>query len=233
MKKPTLILLHGWSISPHNEKKWKTFRDTLSQEGIDSLFLKLPGFSEPLLKPWTLQEYVLWLEKKLEGKENILLLGHSFGGQLAIRYTSGHSTQIKKLILIASSGIRDMSMKARLKRFIFLILAKTGKLFFSHPKIKKLFYTVIGEHDYQEASKVMKVTMQNVLSDQIVTNLAQIECPVQLIWGSNDSSTPYKNTQFLKQNLKNVRLCTIKDARHSPHFTAPKEVVNCIADFIT
>lgn len=233
MKKPKIILLHGWAISAQNKTKWHAFRELLSKQGIESRFLELPGLSTPLSEPWGLSDYVAWLERELSGEKEVILLGHSFGGQLAVRYTATHPKQIKKLILIGSAGLRDKSLKARLKRGFFYCVAKVGKPFFSHPQIKKLFYKVIGEHDYETASPVMKKTMSTLLADEIRTDLKLVACPVKLIWGSNDTSAPYKNTTFFLEHLSEATLCTIQNARHSPHYTHTKEVVVCISEFLS
>ena len=233
MKNTHVIILHGWAISAQNEVKWAHFRKALSENGIASTFLKLPGLSSPLEKPWSLGDYVTWLEEELGSQKNILLLGHSFGGQLAVRYAATHPEQIKKLILVASAGVRDMSLRARCKRFVFFYIFKVGKIFFSHPQVKSFFYKLVGEHDYEVAPPVMKKTMSTILADEIKTDLPKLACPVQLVWGDGDTSAPYRNAQFFLNTIPNARLCTVKHARHSPQFTHPSEVAECITQFLS
>lgn len=233
MKKPEVIILHGWAISPENEQKWQTFRDKLQALHVTSTFLPIPGLDTKATKPWNLQQYVEWLAEVLKDKQEVILLGHSFGGQLAVRFTAEYPEKVSRLILVASAGIRDNSLKARLKRSIFYVLAKVGKVFFRHPFFKKMLYKLAREHDYEQASSVMKQTMQLVTQDEIRADLPRIKVPVQLIWGKQDTSTPYRNTQLILDAIPTANLCTISDARHSPQFTHPEHTASCVAEFLS
>lgn len=233
MKKPEVIILHGWAIGPENEQKWQVFRDQLQEQKVDSTFLQIPGLDTQVSTPWDLQRYVAWLAEELQDKQEVVLLGHSFGGQLAVRFTAHHPEKVSRLILIASAGIRDITFKARLKRGIFFVLAKVGKVFFRHEFFKKVLYKLVREHDYEQASTVMKQTMQLVTQDEIRADLPKIKVPVQLIWGKQDTSTPYRNTQLFLDAIPTANLCTISDARHSPQFTHPEHTASCVAEFLS
>lgn len=232
MKKPEVLILHGWAISTQNETKWQPFREELSNAGINTTFLAIPGMDTPLDEPWSLADYVTWLDTQLSAKKTYILLGHSFGGQLAVRYAATYPEKISKLVLIASAGIRDHSLFAQVKRTFFFVVAKVGKLFFSHPFFRKMLYMFAREHDYEQASPVMRKTMQLVTADEIREDIADIPCPVQLVWGKLDTSTPYKNTDIFLEALPNATLCSIETARHSPQFTHPVETGRCISQFV-
>lgn len=233
MQKPEVVILHGWAISPENKAKWQTFRDALRGVGVASRFLAIPGFDTPISKPWQLTDYVQWLAQELPEKNPVILLGHSFGGQLALRFSTTYPQKVRSLVLIASAGIRDYSARARIKRALFLVLAKVGKVFLRHDFFKKVLYKLAGEHDYEQATLHMKETMKNVTQDEIRDDLQKVNCPVQLIWGKLDTSTPYKNTDLFLEKLPAADLCTITDARHSPQFTHPEQTASCVAEFIT
>ena len=129
-----VIILHGWSLDSNKAQKWQEFRDALGQNGIESEIFKIPGLSAPLDEVWSLDDYVRWLDQEISAKfpnQTIILLGHSFGGQIASRYAAVHPQKVQKLILIDSSGIRDHSLLPTLKRTSFLTAAKIGKIFFS------------------------------------------------------------------------------------------------------
>jgi pimeloyl-ACP methyl ester carboxylesterase len=226
----TLYILHGWSVHRNNAGKWEKIRSHLTNVGIETEFLDLPGFSKPLEKEWSLDEYVNWLGESLPQKP-VVLLGHSFGGQIATRFAAQHPEHVEKLILIASSGIVDRSFKAQAKRKIFYILAQIGKVFSFIPFARKFLYLLAGERDYYQAAPLLRKTMANVLADEIIADLPKIKAPTLLIWGENDTATPLRNTAvFLK--IKNSSLTTIPDARHSPQFTHPEKVVSAIQKFI-
>jgi pimeloyl-ACP methyl ester carboxylesterase len=123
-----LYLLHGWASDPDNEDKWRPLMGALSKQGIEASFLGLPGLSTPLDEVWQLDDYVEWLANQLPSNRSVRLLGHSFGGQIAIRFAALYPDRVKQLILIDASGLRDHSLKAVVKRRAFWLAAKVGKL---------------------------------------------------------------------------------------------------------
>ena len=53
----------------------------------------------------TLEEYVEWLRSKLADERDVVLIGHSNGGRIAIAFADRYPEKISKLILIDSAGI--------------------------------------------------------------------------------------------------------------------------------
>lgn len=225
-------ILHGWAISERNQQKWQPFLDLLQKAGFTTRFLKIPGLSSSLEESWDLQDFVNWLENELKGKKDVVLLGHSFGGQLSIRYISLHPGQISRLILIDNGGIRDTSLRIRIKRGLFLILAKTGKNFFKAPIFRKILYKMARETDYLKAPPAQRISMAHVLKDEIRDDLEKVDCPTQIIWGKNDTTTPLENAYLVQEKIPLSQLEIIEDARHSPMFTHPEEVVKIIVQFM-
>ncbi|MBD3279660.1 MAG: alpha/beta fold hydrolase [Candidatus Pacebacteria bacterium] len=229
---PTVYVLHGWAIDPQNQDKWQPLLDALAKFNIFTKFLFLPGLSQPLDQVWTLTDYVNWLAEQLKDQQEVILLGHSFGGQLAIRYATTHPQQVKKLILIANSGLRDWSVKARIKRSLFYVLAKLGKLLVGGVFFRRLIYKLARETDYLKANPVQRQTMINVLEDEIRADLSKVSCPTLIIWGQNDQTTPLKNAQLVKKQINNSQLKVISEARHSPQFTDANAVAKLIKEFV-
>jgi len=234
MSKQTLYILHGWAVreGTGNQEKWQEMLTALKKNGIKPVFLKIPGLSAPLDEVWTLDDFSSWLGSKLKGKENVMILGHSFGGQLAIRYSAAHQDQVSRLVLIDPAGIRDMAFKPRVKRTVFLMVAKLGKLLFKADIFRKTLYKMTGERDYQNAPPLLRRSMSNILDDEVLDDLPNISCPTQLIWGRNDTATPFKNAQIMKDSIKGSKLYVVEDARHSPHFTHTNETAVAVAKFI-
>ncbi len=229
--KTSIYILHGWAIDAENEVKWQKLRTLLKAKQIDTHFLAIPGLSTPLSDVWTLTDYVNWLKTQLP-KEKVILLGHSFGGQLASRFTSLYPEKVAKLILIGAAGIRNNRPWPVLKRQIFYYLAKIGKIFTNQALAKRLLYKLAREQDYFVASPNMKLTMRNVLADEVKTDLSKISCPTLLIWGQRDTYTPLWMGHFYHQQIAHSRLEILASAKHSPQFTHPEQVANLIESFI-
>ena len=227
-----IIILHGWSINPENSLKWQSFRDALQKKGFNSDFLGLPGLSTPLHEIWNLGNYTQWLDEHIKKYPKVILLGHSFGGQIAARYTVAHPEKVEKLILIDSSGIRDHSLLATTKRTGFLFAAKMGKVFFQSPFFRNLLYTLARERDYQQAPPLLRRTMSSILDDEVVTDLDRISASTLLIWGADDRVTPLFLGKIFATKIRHNQFHTIPGARHSPQFTHTDQVVQLITDFI-
>ncbi len=227
-----IFLLHGWSVDKNNELKWLPFMRELENLGYRPVFLGLPGLSSPLHEVWELDDYVRWLETKLKGKRDVILLGHSFGGQLAIRYAATHPRQIAHLILVASSGIRDWSLKAKVKRAGFWVAAKIGKIFFDVPIARQLLYKLARERDYLNAPPLLRRTMSLILDQEVIDEAAALHVPTLLIWGEQDRVTPTKIARRYQNLIADSDLQLIPKARHSPHYSHSHQVAKLIKQWL-
>jgi len=190
-----IFILHGWAVrgGDKNQKMWQPFIDELKANGHKVIFFKIPGLSAPLNEVWNFSNYLNWLSSEIESKskgKKIVLLGHSFGGQLAIKYAALNSEKIEKLILVDSSGIRDMALKSVIKRTIFLLLAKVGGILFKGKFFRNLLYKLARETDYKNAPPLLRGTMSKILNDQILKDLPNVKCSTKIIWGENDPIIP-------------------------------------------
>ena len=74
---------------------------------------------------YVLEDYVGLVEQFVNDKKlaNPIILGHSFGGRIAIRYASRH--QVSKLILVDSAGMKPKNyVKVKLKIMIYKLKKK-------------------------------------------------------------------------------------------------------------
>lgn len=228
-KVASVVILHGWTYSLD---RWQEFLSQLEKSGIVAELLQIPGLTDPLDKVWSLDDYVDWLKRELQSKQGINLIGHSFGGKIAVRFTARHPLLVKKLVLIDSAGIRDKSLLARMKRTVFFWLAKLGKLVSTHDFFRKLLYTIAREKDYYEAPARLRKTMSRVIKEEIVNDLPKLSIPVCIIWGKEDRITPVSQAYLFAKLIPNSELHVIGNARHSPQFTQPSKVARLVKRFV-
>lgn len=236
--KNTVYILHGWAVRGGNlnEEKWRPFIEKLKKDHeLNVIFLKIPGLSAPLNEVWGLDDFVAWASteiKKNVEKNKVILLGHSFGGQIAVRLTAQNPDIVSKLVLVDSAGIRDMALKQVVKRAVFLFLAKVGKLLFQASFFSDLLYRVAKEGDYKNAPPLLRRTMSKILDDEVLDDLPKIQCPTKIVWGSEDTVTPFKHAQKMLDLIPNSQLAVIEGARHSPQFTHASETAKVIGEFL-
>ncbi len=215
---PTLIILHGWGS---DLSRWRPLVKKLESAGIKVFLPKLPED-----KVRNIADFSRWIFDETKNLPSFFLLGHSFGGQIAINFTAHYPDRVKKLILIASAGVRKPSWKSAL----FLPLAKVFK--FAPLELKRLAYRAIGETDYVKASPVMKETMKLILKEDQQVNLKKITVPTLLLWGKRDQYTPLNYAKLIQSVLPNSQLIIFPDGKHGLPFTHAEQIKEKILWFV-
>ena len=136
-----ILLLHGWG---QNIEMMKPIGDNLSNKCRITI-IDFPGFGqsdEPSVA-WTIDDYSNMLEVfvKKVGIKKPIIMGHSFGGRVAIRYSSHNP--IEKLVLFGSPCIRtqtELSLSTK--------ILKTLKKLPGMDKIGEYMKQYIGSRDY-------------------------------------------------------------------------------------
>jgi len=223
-----LLILHGWGGCSDS---WKGVIEIL--EGtFNTVSPDLPGFGKSDFPPfpWSLRDYANWVlnfaqELKLD---NFYLLGHSFGGRVALKFSILHSEKIKKLILVNSAGIKP---KLTLKQKILLQVAKSGKIIFSKKILNKfkeqasnIFYKIFRIKDWAKAKGTMRETMRKILSEDLLPELSKIKTETLIIWGKEDKLIPLKEAFLFKEKIKNSKLEIIPGIGHNPHLEYPEKL---------
>ncbi|WKZ25925.1 MAG: alpha/beta hydrolase [bacterium] len=224
-----VYILHGWS---YETDKWNELLVDLKKHNFECVLLRIPGLTEKLEEVWNISNYEEWLGKKLKREKNIILIGHSNGGRIALSYVARNPGKIKKLILIDSAGILSKDTKTKVKRFFFKLLSSIGKKFTKSKYLKNILYKIIGESDYNNASDIMKKTMQNLITIDLTNMLHKVNVDTSIIWGRNDSITPLRDGMLMNKLIRNSKIYIIDGAKHSPQFTHPERVLNIIYENI-
>ena len=102
-----VLFLHGWGLG---HKAYKRSLSRLVRAGLHVYAPALPGFGGTAALPdedATMAGYGAWAAaflKSVRVTEPALVMGHSFGGGVAIALAHGHRRQVRSLVLINSIG---------------------------------------------------------------------------------------------------------------------------------
>lgn len=218
-----VVLLHGWG---QNIEMMKPLGDNLKDCKIT--ILDFPGFgnSEEPKNAYNINDCVELLEKFLKelNIKNPIVIGHSFGGRVAIVYASRNETE--KLVLFGSPCVREERKSSK------EALLKKIKKIPGMNRIGEFAKKFIGSEDYRNASPIMRETLVNVVNEDLSKDAKQINCPTLLIWGTIDNAAPLEDAKKLEKLLKDGALIEIPGCTHYAYLEALPQVSNILNEFL-
>lgn len=211
-----VLLLHGWG---QNTEMMSFIAEDLKKHFI-VYNLDFPGFgqSEEPKITWGVEDYSEFLNHFCEKNkiDNPIIIAHSFGCRVAIRYAYKHS--VYKMVLTGAAGIRDdRSLEWYLKTYTY----KLGKKVLSLKPFKsKLveFQNKAGSEDYKNSSGIMRSTFVKVVNDDVKPILKDINVPTLLVFGEKDEATPLAKGQMMEKLMPEATLVIFKGDDHYAYF---------------
>ena len=230
-----ILILHGWGW-PISVPQWSRVKELLEERGYKVFVPDLPGFGDAPQpsSPWTINNYVDWANDFCE-KNNlsqVFLLGHSFGGSVATKFSIKYPEKVKKLILVDSAGIRKKRLKKEIQKTVAHFLNRFSFLPFYKFFRKIAYRTLFKTSDYLLTEGIMKRTYLNVIGEDISSIFVNISIPTLLIWGEKDKITPLKHAYYIKEKIPGAKLEIIPEVKHNAHREAPEILVRKILNYI-
>lgn len=223
-----LILLHG---AGGCKESWQHQLESFTEaEALD-----LPGL--PSEKPYrTMDEYVEWLRDYIHGKgyKQVVIVGHSLGGGIALLYALKYPDEVLGIIPIGSGArlrVHPVYLEALEKA-----IPGPDSLEAMEPPPNPLI-------DAEVAEVMKKRRLENgpalILSYfkacdnfDILDRVQDIKVPTLAICGSEDIMTPPKYTHFMVEKMPNARAVIIPEASHLVYVEKPEEVNQAIKEFL-
>lgn len=221
-KNRTIVMLHGWG---QNIEMMKFIGDKLDE---DVLIIDLPGFGkskEPdtVLSIYDYANLVHDLISNLEIK-NIILIGHSFGGKIALAYASKY--KVEKLVLLASP-FKSKENKINIRTKVLKKLKKVPGL----NKLEEFAKKHIGSTDYKNASGIMREILVKHVNLDITEDVKKITCPTLIIWGNNDECVPVSDGKLLEKLIKDSGLIVFEGCTHYAYLERLDQLIRILNEF--
>ena len=142
------------------------------------------------------------LEK--EGVKKAIIVGHSFGGRVALEIAGKFPDAVNGLVLVDSAGLKP---RRKPSYYVKIIL---------HKILKKLgFRGLQGSRDYRVLSFIMKETFKKVVSYDQTYLLERIDTPTLILWGKNDKETPLYMANKLEKKIKDSKLILLEGGHYA------------------
>jgi pimeloyl-ACP methyl ester carboxylesterase len=215
--RPWVLALHGW------QRTHRDFNRVL--EGIDALALDLPGFgaSPPPPEPWGSAEYAKALLPILDGfHDPPVVLGHSFGGRVAVHIAATFPDRVRALVLTGVPLLRPSDAprpKVATAYKVARFLHRRHVLSDARMEALRQRY---GAADYRNATGVMRGVNVKVVNETYEEQLRQVTCRVELVWGDHDTAAPLSVAQAAAAMLSDAHLTALTNVGHLTPLEAPE-----------
>lgn len=200
-----IVLLHGWG---QNQYMMKFLADHFCDH-YKVVNMDLPGFgqSDEPDEVWDVQMYADGLHELLEQLhiERPILIAHSFGARIAIRYAICYP--VDRMVLTGAAGIKKKHGITYYMRV------------YTYKMLKKMnIMTNMGSNDYQNASLIMRGVLVASVEEDLRECLCHIPCTTLLVWGEKDTQTPLWMGKIMEKEIPDAALVIMKKEDHFAYF---------------
>ncbi len=215
-----IILLHGWGC---DGTIFDSIIKLLPRKSFLIVDLSPFGKSDKNIEDWNIFTYVGMLMSLCEHLhiEKCDILGHSFGGRIAIIFSAVKRSLVHSCILVDSAGMKPRrNLKIRLKILKYKINRKLGK------NVENF-----GSSDYKSLSPGMKKTFNSIVNTYLEDYAKIMAVKTLIVWGDKDEDTPLYMAKRLNKLIKNSSLRVISDAGHFSFLDRPLEFARIVNEF--
>jgi pimeloyl-ACP methyl ester carboxylesterase len=227
-----LLLLHGLFGALSN---WEGVVDKFSKN-YRVVIPMLPIYEMPIREAGLdgLRQFVedFVSQKQLD---NMIIMGNSLGGHIALMYTLKNGPLVKKLILTGSSGLFEDSMGGSYpKRGNYQYIKERVSYTFYNPDvatkdlIDEVFEITNSIPKCLRIVAIAKSAQRNNMAEEI----PNIMIPTLLVWGLNDTITPPMVAHEFKRLIPNSELQFIDKCCHAPMMEHPEAFNEIVEDFL-
>ena len=244
--RPMVVLIHGLSS---NHTTWLNTINFLDENKYNSLAIELRGHGlSDKSKKREIYNFEIFsddLDKIIEQEQikKSILVGYSFGGVLAIKYTILYQNKLSGLILLSANYVNSLEYTSLFPftwllnilssslAYLMLWQGRKNYLYYQHGKVKGYWHSVrdglrsmpisiniwmikmMGNHDYREEIKSIKV-------------------PTYIAYGRNDYFVTEKEAHDMHNAIPNSELITSPTLGHFIATNSQDEVNQMILEFL-
>jgi pimeloyl-ACP methyl ester carboxylesterase len=215
---PTVLALHGWRRT-HADFAGVFDAEDPGAAGVDAIAVDLFGFgaTPPPPEPWGTEEYARNLLPLFDEPgtlaDQIVVVGHSFGGRVAVRLATMVPDRIERMVLSGVPLLDRSDRRVRPAR-AFRIARRLNRVGLIGDDRMEEMRNRYGSADYRAASGVMRDVLVTLLAERYDDALPEIGCPVELLWGEKDSEVPVEVAVRAQAMLPKATLRVLPDVGH-------------------
>ncbi len=201
-----VICLHGWGRSATD------FNQVCS--GLNAASVYLPGFGtiDPPQAAWSPADYADWLAASLDAENPVILVGHSFGGRVAVRLAAKYPHLVKGLVL---TGVPLTKLhQARGPDWRYALLRSLHGFKLVSDARMEAARRRFGSADYRAASGVMREILVKTVAEDYLEDLSTLSMPIEMVWGEFDKPAPLDVAKIAMSKIADGRLTVANGSEH-------------------
>ncbi len=230
----TVVLVHG--LGDVGAGDWYGVIPRLAEQ-FHVIAFDLPGFAKSEKRnvgytPLLYAAFIKWLVDA-EVHKPFVLVGHSMGGAISLRYASIWPGDLRRLVLVDAAGIlhRNALAKALIQQKVGDSAAKKGLRWFAGraaedvgnvPMDLSLIWGAETARRLMLGGNASKTAALALIDEDYSRLIGKVRVPTQLLWGGKDNIAPLRTSRLLVGRLPDVRLQVLADSGHEPMHDQPE-----------
>jgi 2-hydroxy-6-oxonona-2,4-dienedioate hydrolase len=221
-----IVILHGLMGGLSNFDGVVNF---FPEKGYKVVIPELPLYTMSLLKT-SVGTFAKFLKEFIDykGYEEVILLGNSLGGHIALLFTKMYPELVKGLVITGSSGLYENAMgESYPRRGDYEFIKKKAQNVFYDPAVatKEIVDEVyVTVSDRNKLIKTLAIA-KSAIRHNMAKDLPKMDTPTCIIWGKNDNVTPPEVAEDFNRLLPDSDLYWIDNCGHAAMMEHP-EVFN-------
>ena len=219
---PPLVFLHGWGLT---HRAYRRVLQQLVHQGVRVYAPALPGFGGTAELPpdqLSLADYARWVNQFLEAagvQGKITLIGHSFGGGVAIQTAHDWPKRVARLVIVNSIGGSAWSHGEGIVRLLrerplwdWGLHLQADLMSVRH--LRHVLPVIVEDavpnllRNPRAIWRVAHLARTADLTGEL-EELKRRRLPVVILWGESDTVIPYASLESLRAALGDPQLITV------------------------
>lgn len=235
----TIVFVHGFL---GGSRQWKGQAQALN--GFDVAAVDMPGFGENahLEALDSIAANADWILSDLSqrGIETFHLVGHSMGGMVAQEIVATAPERIRRLVLYGTGATGELP-----GRFETIGVSKRraeadGSIATARRIVATWFLNQSNAAAYEDCAELAEQSsLQAILAGLDAMHvwngdarLQDINAETLVIWGDQDRTYPWRQTERLWQSIPGASLAVVPNCAHATHLEKPEIFNSVLQDFL-
>lgn len=223
--KPTIVMLHGIAAT---SETWKKMSENLGDD-YRIIAVDLLGFGKspkPINCNYSVEDHMRSVRKtlkKLKLRKPYIIVGHSMGSIISLKYAAKFQNEISRLYLMSIpvyqkdvvEGVNSTDKKIDMYKKIYQLMVENKKFTIMSAKNLRRLFGEGNSFDIKEDNwhSFRESLFQTVIDQDAIGLLSRIKIPVDVIYGSLDAFLIQERVDSLGV-FKNVRVTKIPFVTH-------------------